>query len=174
MLWGRGPRRRLARRDHRERHRTQAAGNGAGKVNAFLCGLRTSVFFVIREAMGGFSFNRYSRLGGGHTFETQDIFSRGAAVSAEKRKGRGSMAGGFHPAFSSRSPRRRGKAGEEGPEGLTLPFSADSVAPRETCLGGLDGERFLTPFPAPYDRSAGLREACIGGRCLIAKWSLEL
>ena len=52
-------------------------------MNAFLCGLRTSVFFVIREAMGGFSFNRCSGLGVGHAFETQGIFSRRAAEFAE-------------------------------------------------------------------------------------------
>ena len=55
VLWVRGPRRRLARRDHGERHLTQAVRKKAGRVNAVLCGLRTSVFFVIREAMGGFS-----------------------------------------------------------------------------------------------------------------------
>ena len=76
-------------------------------MNAVLCGLRISVFFVIREAMGGSSFNRYSRPGVGYAFETQDIFSRGGAVSAEKRKGMGSMVGGFHPAFSPRTPRLR-------------------------------------------------------------------
>ena len=32
-------------------------------MNAFLCGLRTSVFFVIREAIRGFSFNHNSRRG---------------------------------------------------------------------------------------------------------------
>ena len=76
-------------------------------MNAFLCGFRTSVFFVTREATSGFSFDHYSRPGVGHAFETQDIFSRGAAVSAEKRKGRGSMVGGFNPAFPPRTPRLR-------------------------------------------------------------------
>ena len=52
-------------------------------MNAVLCGLRTSVFFVIREAMGGSSFNRYSRPGVGYAFETQGIFSRRAAEFAE-------------------------------------------------------------------------------------------
>ena len=80
---------------------------GSGKLNAFLCGLRTSVFFVIYEVMRGFSFNRYSRLGVGHAFETQAIFSRGDAESAEERKGRASMAGGFHSAFPPRTPRLR-------------------------------------------------------------------
>ena len=61
VFWGRGPRGCFARRDHGARHQTQAAGKGAGKVGVVLCGLRTSVFFVIREAMGGLSFNRYSR-----------------------------------------------------------------------------------------------------------------
>ena len=84
-------------------------------MNAFLCGLRTSVFFVIREAMGGSSFSRYSRLGVGHAFETQGLFSRGGAVSAEKRKGRGSMVGGFHPAFPPRTPRLRVKYALECP-----------------------------------------------------------
>ena len=74
-------------------------GKSEGKTDAFLCGLRTSVFFVIREAMGGFSFNRCSGLGVGHAFETQDIFSRGAAVSAEKRKGRVEPTGHASPAF---------------------------------------------------------------------------
>ena len=76
-------------------------------MSAALCGLRTSVFFVTREATSGFSFNHYSRPGVGHAFETQDIFSRGAAVSAEKKKGRRSMAGGLHPAFPPRPPRLR-------------------------------------------------------------------
>ena len=55
---GRGPRRRFARRDHGGRHRTHAVGRavGSGKVSAVLCGLRTSVFFVIYEVMRGFSF----------------------------------------------------------------------------------------------------------------------
>ena len=102
--WGLGLRSRSSIHAYTARHGAPRTRRNALDV---LCGLRTSVFFVIREAIGGFSFNRCSGLGIGRAFETQGIFSRGAAVSAEKRKGRGSMAGGFHPAFPPRTPRLR-------------------------------------------------------------------
>ena len=65
------------------RKTSDASGNGASKVNAALCGLRTSVFFVIRGAMGGFPFNRDSRRGIARRLKPQGNISRRSAEFAE-------------------------------------------------------------------------------------------
>ena len=93
VLWGRGPRRRLARRDHGGRHRTQAVGRGVGCQRSRAATTRQSLNRYSRSDHSAAPIARGTRQG--HTIRQSDENRRkekekqNASGGGRRRKGEG-------------------------------------------------------------------------------------